>query len=229
MELDMEKLIGIGIYSIPEASRLTGVSNSTIYRWIRGYEYGTPEDKRKIAPIWKRDIPEFDGENAISFLDLLEIRFINAFRNAGVSWKFIREAAQMAQQVFNTTHPFTSQKFRTDGKHIFSSFKECKQELMLDLNNANYALKNIIEPSLYKGIEFESNQAVRWYPDKKKNIVIDPERAFGRPILNISGIATDILYSAYEAEGDAEVVADWYDVDISLVKSAIEYEKGLRL
>lgn len=229
MELEMEKLIGIGIYSIPEASRLTGIPNNTIYRWVRGYEYGEQEDKRRIDPLWERDIPEFEGENAISFLDLLEIRFINAFRKAGVSWKFIRDAAQRAQEVFNTTHPFTTQKFRTDGRHIFSSFKENNKELTLDLNNANYAIKKIIEPSLYKGIEFESNQAARWYPDKKKHIVIDPERSFGRPILNVSGIATDVLYSAYEAEGDEKVVANWYDIDASLVKSAVEYEKGLRM
>ena len=99
----MDKLIGLGIYSIPEASRLTKVPNQTIYRWIRGYKYRSENETRNMEPLWTRDIPEIDGENAVSFLDLLEIRFIDAFRSAGVSWKFIREAALKAQDVFDTT------------------------------------------------------------------------------------------------------------------------------
>lgn len=225
----MDRLIGLGIYSIPEAARLTKVPNNTIYRWIRGYKYTSDEKVKQMDPLWTRDIPEIDGENAVSFYDLLEIRFINAFRIAGVSWKFIREAALKAQEVFDTTHPFITQKFRTDGKHIFSSFIENNSNLTLDLNNANYAMEKIIEPSLYKGIEFESNQVARWYPYKNKKIVIDPERAFGRPILNESGIATDILYAAFKAEKNEKRVAEWYNIDIASVKSAIEYEKGLQL
>ena len=225
----MDRLIGLGIYSIPEAARLTKVPNNTIYRWIRGYKYTSDENVKQMDPLWTRDIPEIDGENAVSFYDLLEIRFINAFRIAGVSWKFIREAALKAQEVFDTTHPFITQKFRTDGKHIFSSFIENNSNLTLDLNNANYAMEKIIEPSLYKGIEFESNQVARWYPYKNKKIVIDPERAFGRPILNESGIATNILYAAFKAEKNEKRVAEWYNIDIASVKSAIEYEKGLQL
>lgn len=225
----MDKLIGLGIYSIPEAAKLTQVPNNTIYRWIRGYKYYSEDEMRSINPLWERDIPEIDGENAVSFLDLLEIRFINAFRKAGVSWKFIREAALKAQEIFKTTHPFTTQKFRTDGKHIFSSFLEDNKGLTLDLNNANYAMEKIIEPLLYKGIEFESNQMARWYPYKDKEIVIDPQRAFGRPILNESGIATDIIYAAFNAEKDEERVADWYNIDITLVRSAVDYERGLRV
>lgn len=223
----MNELIGCGLYSIPEASKLTKVPNTTIYRWIRGYKYRSDNTIKKVKPLWTRDIPEFDGENAISFLDLLEVRFINAFRKAGVSWKFIREAAFKAQEVFHTTHPFTTQRFRTDGRHIFSSFSENNSKLTLDLNNANYAMEKVIEP-FFKDIEFESNQAARWYPYKNKKIVIDPERAFGRPILKESGIATDILYAAFNTEKDEKLVAEWYDIDIASVKSAVDYEKGLR-
>jgi len=186
------------------------------------------EHAEVVTPVQVYDeIGVVDGENAISFLDLLEVRFINAFRKAGVSWKFIREAAFKAQEVFNTTHPFTTQRFRTDGKHIFSSFSENNSKLTLDLNNANYAMEKVIEP-FFKDIEFESDQAVRWYPYKNKKIVIDPERAFGRPILKESGIATDILYAAFNTEKDEKLVAEWYDIDIASVKSAVDYEKGLR-
>ena len=40
----MDKLIGLGIYSIPEAARLTKVPNNTIYRWIRGYKYHSEDE-----------------------------------------------------------------------------------------------------------------------------------------------------------------------------------------
>lgn len=223
----MENLVGIGIYSIPEASRLTGVSNATIYRWLRGYQYQSSKGKKKIDSLWSRDIPEINGENALSFLDLLEVKFISEFRKAGVSWKFIKEAAEKAKEIFNTTHPFTTQKFRTDGRHIFSSFSERRKKKTLDLNTAMYVFEKIIEPSFYKGIEFDANQATRWFPYKKKHIVIDPQRSFGRPILKDTGIATDVIYSAFQVEGALDVVAEWYDIPISLVKSAVDFEKGL--
>jgi hypothetical protein len=59
--------------------------------------------------------------------------------------------------------------------------------------------EHIIRPELYAGIEFTANgQAKRWFPLKRSNvIVLDPDIAFGKPILAEYGIRTDILAASF--------------------------------
>lgn len=76
-------LVGIGLYSFPEASKLTGVESSQLRRWLRGYSYHPKgEDaKRTASPLWES--PLFKDElDALSFSDLLEVRFVDAFPEA---------------------------------------------------------------------------------------------------------------------------------------------------
>lgn len=43
-------------YSIPELAELIGVSNWTVYSWIKGKQYPTPENYNKLADFlgWPR-------------------------------------------------------------------------------------------------------------------------------------------------------------------------------
>ena len=43
--------LGIGIYSVPEASRLSGVASQRIRRWLRGYHYDVRGAARESAPV----------------------------------------------------------------------------------------------------------------------------------------------------------------------------------
>ncbi len=64
-------LIGIGLYSVPEAARLTHISAAHLRRWLLGYDYGKKEDACHPPPVLKRDIKVIDGYAALSFLDLI--------------------------------------------------------------------------------------------------------------------------------------------------------------
>ncbi len=52
---------------------------------------------------------------ALGFLDLIEIRFVDAFRRVGVSWATLRRANERAQEMFGGSHPFCTNRFVTDG------------------------------------------------------------------------------------------------------------------
>jgi hypothetical protein len=41
-----------GLYTIPEASRLTGVSRGRIRRWLRGYRYRSRNKSYTSLPLW---------------------------------------------------------------------------------------------------------------------------------------------------------------------------------
>ncbi|UTW51230.1 DUF433 domain-containing protein [bacterium SCSIO 12827] len=150
---------------------------------------------------------------------------VDAFRAHGVSFKAIREAASYACHVLNDPHPFTMREFSTDGNRIFAEALEGKDERVLDMNRGQYVSKTIVQQSLFKGIEFEHGQTARWFPVASRKIVIDPDRSFGRPVLARSGVPTEALFAAYEAEDSIETVANWYEVSRAEVRAAVDFEK----
>ncbi|HEY5743548.1 MAG TPA: hypothetical protein VIS99_13515, partial [Terrimicrobiaceae bacterium] len=89
--------LNVGIYTIPEASHLTGVSKERIRRWLRGYH--SRVRKKNYSPLWRPQLPAISGQVALGFLDLIEIRFVGAFLDKGVSWPMIHKVREKAAEI----------------------------------------------------------------------------------------------------------------------------------
>lgn len=228
-------LIGVGLYAIPEAAHLTSVSAARIRRWVKGYSRHYGGTLRSISPVWAADLPEVDGKMALSFLDLMEVRFVNAFLAEGVSWKTLRRVVDEARQMLDTRHPFATRRFVTDGRTIFAEIgRKTRSPKLLDLSHNQFAFRRIVSPSLKLGLEFarDNRTVARWWPlGQKKFVVLDPQRSFGRPIVNEGSVPTAILAAAVKAEDDdtnaVPRVAKWYGVAPRAVAAAVEYEQRL--
>ncbi len=223
----MNNLLGIGLYSLAEASALTGIPTKNIKRWIFGCATSSGDYHNGL---WESQISEL-GYEGISFRDLLEIRFVNAFRKHGVSLQSIRIAVNHAQEMFNSKYPFTYKQFRTDGRSIFAdTLEETGDKKLIDLVKKQYVFKQIISPSLYRGIEYNKEGDARlWYPlGNSKKIVLDPARSFGRPIVTDRGIPTETLYQTSLVEDDINFVANIYGITPAEVKAAIQFEEGIK-
>ena len=222
------QLTGLGLYTIPEAARLAGVRPMELRRWLRGYNSGSSATSRQHPPLWLSEISNADID-AVSFHDLLEVRFVKAFRQLGISLQAIRIAAINARDILESPYPFTCKRFRTDGKTIFAEAMSESGELdLLDLRRRQYVFTKIVEPSLYAGIEFGADErAARWYPmERSKAVVLDPNLAFGKPVVTDSSLRTDILYDAWLAEDkNKQRVARLYEVPIKAVETAIRFEQ----
>ena len=72
------EFVGVGLYTISEAAKLLRSSPRTIRRWVEGYDYQRNGEKAHSAPLWRPDLSIDDGVE-LSFRDLIELRFINAF------------------------------------------------------------------------------------------------------------------------------------------------------
>jgi uncharacterized protein (DUF433 family) len=229
METGQYQLIGRGLYSLHEAYRLTGVPTRRIVRWTRGYSYNHAGEQHTSEALIAHEFDPVDGQPILSFLDLIEIRFLNAFRSYGVSWKAIRIAAQRAKEILNHTHPFSTKRFRTEGRSIFADFVDkAGDQHLLDLVRNQYEFRKVVSPYLYAGIEFYSQEPLRWWPNgKSAGIVIDPQRSFGAPIVAKVGIRTQVLFNSYMAENSYQAVADWYGIDSRFVQVAVQYEETL--
>ena len=219
--------LGTGLYSVLEASRLTGVSRRRIRGWMKGYRPAS-EPGNLDTGLWRQDLPELRGSVALSFLDLVEVRVIAALRERGIPWATIRAAAARARSLFGSSHPFAMRHIETDGRTLFAEvMAESGETRRLDLVKSQYTFRRVISPQLMSGLDFtESNEAVRWWPlGKDRRVVIDPAYAFGKATVSGSGVPTFVLAEAVRAGETRAAVAAWFGLDPAGIKDALAFEK----
>lgn len=215
--------LGIGVYTVPEAARLSGVSQARVHSWLRGYSRAHGDRSiPKVGGQW----PSMDGKHVLGFLDLMEVRFIKHFLDGGVKWKTIRIAAQKAREQLHHDHPFAT-RFISDRLSIFEeTLEETGDRRLRDLVDNQFAMFQILEPLLIEGIEFDNHGTAKlWRPSKdQQDVVLDPNRSFGHPIIDSAGVPTAALFDAFSAERDIDRVAAWYEIDRDFVQQAIDFE-----
>jgi uncharacterized protein (DUF433 family) len=225
------QLIGKGVYSLAEAERLIRIPRRRISRWTRGYAYRYKGQTHHSRPLIAGGTePSTDKYPVLSFLDLLEVRFLDAFLEHGVSRKAVRIAALNARELLGRHHPFSTRIFKTAGRSIFAEIvRGTDDKHLLDIVKNQFVFTRIISPSLYQGVEFDaSDDPRRWWPlGEQHGVVIDPERGFGAPIVARSGVPTKVLARAFAAEGSMAFVASWYEVSEREVRDALHFEERL--
>jgi len=218
-----------GIYSIRDAARLTNVSTGRIRRWLRGYRYRSRKKAYVSQPLWQGQWEPIGHSLALGFLDLIEIRFVDAFLTSGISWATLRQAQERAQALFKVSHPFCTNRFVTDGRELFMELhRETGEPSLIELVKSQQVFAQIIRPFL-KELEFiEGSGLVRWWPlGEKRMVVLDPTRNFGRPIVAPHGVPTEVLAKAAKATRSIAEVARWYEVPETEIRDAIEFEQRL--
>jgi uncharacterized protein (DUF433 family) len=228
MEHHAGVLLGRGIYSLPEASRLTRISAARLRRWLCGYDFIHAGKRHHSDRVIEGELPLMDETLALSFLDLQEARCLNEFRRRRVGWVTLREAHEKAKYELGTRHPFATGKFKTVGRRIMlDSANEEGDKILMDLVKDQLTFREVLRPYL-RGLEFLENVPVLWFPlEGSRRVVIDPQRAFGHPIVSRRGVPTSTLARAYRAERSFDKVARWYEVDLRSVRDAVRFENDL--
>jgi uncharacterized protein (DUF433 family) len=220
--------LGIGYYTVPEAARLLQMSARTINRWLGGYTYFDRGDRSHMDPLWTPQLPQLNGHLELGFRDLIELRFVNAFIKAGLGLNTIRRCLNYARECVNDERPFSTQRFRTDGRTIFlDTLSQSGDNELLDLKRHQYVLARVIQSS-FKDLDIDSATVTRWRPfNGKRSIVVDPMRAFGQPIAARSGVPTATLADAVKAEGSIDRVVQLFEVSREIIRDAVNFEKRL--
>jgi hypothetical protein len=94
---------------------------------LRGYDFG-PDGEGHSEPLWQPDYQNDKDIVELSFRDLIEPRFVKAFRDIGLGLPTIRACYLRAAEEVHDDRPFSTQKFRTDGETIFLEITEGLQE-----------------------------------------------------------------------------------------------------
>lgn len=88
--------------------------------WLKRLE---SEDDREENRFWQGQHQPIEKKIVLGFLDLQEVRFVEAFLKAGVTWNSYGAAHEVARKRYRTEHPFCTRAFATDGKHIIETLK----------------------------------------------------------------------------------------------------------
>jgi uncharacterized protein (DUF433 family) len=220
--------LGTGFYTVSEAARLLKIPPLNIRRWLAGYSYAQGDKTVHMPPLWDPQLPSYDHHIELGFRDLIELRVIKSFLDAGLSLITVRNCLEYARECAKDDHPFSTRRFQTDGRTIFlESIRRAGEDELLDLKNRQYVIKKVIDRT-FKDLDVSNDIVARWRPlDGKQSIVIDPARAFGQPITNSYGVPTIVLAQAVEAEGSIERVSRLYEVSVAAVRDAVKFEQSL--
>jgi uncharacterized protein (DUF433 family) len=211
-----------GFYTVSEAARLLGIGNGQkITRWLQPTRSGR-------NPVVLRDYPKIGREHELSFLDLIEIKFVEHFRSARISMQSLRVAAQNARERLGVSHPFAtgSVKFQSDRKRVFvETAEETGDRELLDLMTKQIVMYEVIERTFAEDLQFDASGFARiWHPamNVAPNVIISPAFAFGRPVVSRRHVPTRTLFESWRAhDGRRDEVADWYGADVD---EAVKFE-----
>jgi len=166
------------------------------------------------------------GRRAVSFRDLIEMRFVDAFLRAGVSWKTIRDVQDLARREFNLDHPFSTNRFRADGRKLVMSALngDPHQAGLFDVSSRQQIFFDAAEP-LREELELnEQDQVCRWWPlGRQRYVVLDPTRQWGRPLVARSGVPVASINRAHMAGMTASQIASWMDVHPEEITDALAF------
>jgi uncharacterized protein (DUF433 family) len=204
-------------YQIGEASRYADISPQTVAAWHKV----TSSKKRPTLTLREK-------RAALSYMQLIEVAVVAAFRRSGISLKRIRDARDYISKQLNAEHPFAQYAFKTDGKHLLLDYQQIegrkgqRKHLVAD-QGGQLEWDQIIGP-LLKEFEYEHEGIViRWHVGGPSSpIIIDPRHSFGAPIVN--GTPTWVIKGRWNAGESDSDIADDFGLTKDQVREALKFE-----
>jgi hypothetical protein len=155
-------------YQVGEAARYTHISKNTVAAWHR-IEQKVLTSKEKRARL--------------SYLQLIELAVVAAFRKAKVPLPEIRAAREYVRNNLNSAYPFAEFKFKRYGRSLFTEDHKLARHRLFKANaGGQLAWDEIIGPVLQEFDYEHEGIAVRWHlAGIGSPIIIDPRISFGAP------------------------------------------------
>ena len=203
-------------YQVKEAARYAHVSSQTVSAWHRDDGYLSLVLSNKSSG------------DALSYLQLIEVAVVAAFRQMGVSLRRLREAREYISGEMKTEYPFAAYKFKTDGKKLLLDYqqvigKKGRGKLLEIDPKGQLAWDEIVGTRLEEFDYARSDIAKRWFvAGIRSKIVIDPQIAFGSP--TIMGVPTWVIKERWVAGESVEDIRDDFRLKPGDVMDALRFE-----
>lgn len=211
------------LYSAAEAARYLRLPASTVRAWSFGQGYRVKEGRRQFKPV----ISIADAKaRRLSFLNLVELLVLAAIRKKhNVELKQVRSAMEFLRKKFPSAHPLAEHQFQTNGIDLFV---EKYGQLLNISRDGQVAMKEVIQQYLKlvkrdaSGVPFKLHLPRRAdAPEPLAAVVIDPERGYGRPVLDGRGIRTEVVIERFEAGESIASLADDYGLTAPVIEDIL--------
>jgi uncharacterized protein (DUF433 family) len=208
-------------YSFAEAGLLAGVPLSMLRSWVLGRPVPSRRGQRWSLPVIRLSKGQ---KQFLSFTNLVEVHVLAAMRRKhALHLDAIRRAVRYVHDELDVDHPLANKHFKTNGVDLFV---ERLGKIIGASREGQLGMRAVLVGSLER-VEYDQQaRAVRLFPllkreDAPRSIVIDPRRAFGRPVIvGTSAPAVDVLARFDAGDGVDELARD-YDVSTELIEDAL--------
>lgn len=214
-------------YTLTEAARYLKVPAATLRSWVVG-RHPKNEGVAQFRPLIR---PPSTQPALLSFWNLIEAHVLRALRTEhGISIADLRGALRYAQRHLAVERLLLDKRLRTEAGELFL---ERYGDLINLSASGQLAMRKVFEEHL-KRIEWgDLPFPIRLYPfvsssadTPDRPIAIDPEIAFGRPIVVRAGITTQAIVDRIDAGETIEEVASDYGLGREDIEQAVFYERA---
>jgi uncharacterized protein (DUF433 family) len=212
-------------YGIAEAARYVKLAAATLRSWTIGRDYPVEQGTAFFQPLIA--IAEPEGK-LLSFSNLVEAHVLRALRiEHTVPVKAVRTALNYAESQLGVSRLLLSKELRTNARQLFLS----EYGRLINLTQSGqYALEAVLVSHLAR-VEWIADAPRRLFPfvglqsvPDQKPIVIDPNIAFGRPVVERRGVTTAAIVERIDAGEEVFDLARDYDLSEDEIRAAIVYE-----
>ena len=215
--------LGSGAYTLPDAARLLGIPLNKLRKWVRGIA----DDRGRHHPAGPFASRSEGRDRNFDFYTLIELFTVAELRKRGLSMHTLRDARGELSERYSTPHPFALRGLLSEGNRLL---KELGDKSLLELGSGGQAaFAEVIKPFCQQ-LDFDamSNLATRYFPlGRDGGVVVDPQHAFGRPVIEGTNLATETIASLVKGGETLEGVAEAYQIDRAAVEAAWDFEQRM--
>ena len=195
------------LFTVREAAGYLGVPSSTLYTWARPGGRAEP-----VITCF----PAHGKEATVPFIGFAEAYVLSAFRRAGVPMQRIRPAVSVLAKGIGIEHALASKRLYTDGAEVLYDYasNEHDDELrgLTVVRTGQRQFAEVVQDYL-KRIGYGQDgwaARVRLPTYEHAEVIVDPRRAFGMPIVTRGGARVEDLVDRFKAgDTSADIAADF--------------------
>jgi uncharacterized protein (DUF433 family) len=206
------------VFTLHEAALYLGIPYSTLHHWAR-----PGEDQRSTITVF----PTSGREATVPFIGFAEAYVLSAFRRAGVPMQRIRPAVEILADSMGIQHALASKRLYTDGAEVLYDYAHAHEDAdLLELTVVRTGQKQFSElvRDYLKRITYADDgwaTQLRLPAYTQAEVIVDPKRAFGLPLVVHGGARVEDLVDRFVAGDSLADIADDFGVPAEEVEDVI--------
>jgi uncharacterized protein (DUF433 family) len=203
------------VFTLREGAAYLDIAPSTLHQWAR------PRDAEPLLTIF----PRAGRAATLPFVGFAEAFVLNALRRAGVPMQRIRPAVTLLSQEIGLDHALASHRVYTDGAEVIYDYaRDSDDEALLTVVRTGQqhladVIRAYLQPVTYGDDGWIERMRLPAYAEA--NVVVDPRRAFGQPVVIDGGARVEDLVDRFQAGDSAAEIADDFGVPLAGVEDVL--------